>query len=241
MQITNAYRNNINITVRGVTAPIEEAATALSARSTPQVNVVVSDAPVNQLPANQLPAEDPAAALKQEINILLLQFSEWMRVSSESKRMELLYNILLKQNHETSDLFGKILDIARRIMSGDKVSLEEMRFLAEQNPQLFYAVIVMKDEATDVEGQERRRKRERRNKDRRLEPRRRDQNLRSYNSTTARVIERMNYSVPSDLAKSINTLLVNKSLKKSYENSGKNKKLSISINTVITNPLDVAN
>jgi len=248
MQINNAYSANINVTARVVPASVNNNTTTAqestaqttttqttTAQATPQNNTVA-----NPIPVDQLINVDDVNSTRYAITELLQQFSEWMRVSSESRRMEFLYNVLLKESHEKSELFGLIMDIARRIMRGEKVSLDEMRLLSEQNPQLLFAVIVMRDEKTDIDERDRRRERERRRKDRRSGPRRRDHNLRNHNLSNTRAIESMRYTVPSSPDKQVHTLLAQKTVRKSYGTAGKSKNLSISINTVITNPLEAA-
>jgi len=123
-------------------------------------------------------------------------------------------------------------------MRGENVSLEEMRLLAEQNPQLLFVVIILRDEASNAEEKERRRDRERRTKDRRSVARRRDYGLR-HPPPDANPIERLVYT-PRELTKQVNPLIENKSIKKTYDTTIKGKTISISINTVITNPHDIA-
>jgi len=237
MQITNSYNTNLNATARGIQAPAESTAnTTSTTRATQPNNEVTSELPVIQ-PTNI----DETVTIRQEINQLLQQFNEWMRVATESKRMEFLYNILLKESHETSDLFGKIMDIARRIMNGEEVSLEEMRFLSDQNPQLLYVVILLKDDITDVDERNRRRERDRRKTDRRSGPRRRDYRARSQHISEINVMESMKYVVPRNTDKRIHSLIAQRSIRKSYSRTDKNLKLSISIDEVITNPLEIAN
>ena len=241
MQITNSYNSNSNITItpREAPAPVSN---NTSATTTTQ-EVPVNNPVVSELTNTQLANINAPDSMRYEVTELLQQFVEWIRVSTDSKRMEFLYNILLKENHETSDLFGKIMDIARRIMNGEEVTLEEMRFLQEQNPQLLYVVILLKEDSAEADGRERRRDRDRRGRDRRAGARRREYGLRSHSQPElreARAIERMNYTVPRELTRQVNSLLVKKSLKKSYETTSKGKTLSISINTVVSNPHDIA-
>jgi len=239
MQITSTYNVNTNIYTAAREVPAPTADTASAAQVSSQNNTARNDAPINQ-PAIQPVIVDDAAVLKQEINHLLQQFSEWVRVSSESKRMELLYNLLLKESHQTSDLFGTIMDIARRLMRGEDVSLEEMRLLAEQNPQLFYAIVMLKEETPDADEKERRKERERRSKDRRSKARRRDYNLRSINQPEIRIAERPHVMVPQDIVKHVHTLIAQKTIKISYDNIRKARNQPKSINAVIMNPHDIA-
>lgn len=239
MQITGVYQGNLNNSGRNISVAADSNANAGSAGRTASFsNVLVNELPNNL--SNNLPAHtDPGMLIRNEINILLQQFSEWIRVATESKRMEFLYSILLRENHETSDLFGKIMDIARRIMNGDTVTLEEMQFLSEQNPQLLYVVIMLKEESANVEDKERRREKERRRKDRRSGARRRE-NLRSNYLNGSNGIENMNYFIPRSSDTRINSFLAQKSIEKSYNIKGTGRNSAISVNTVITNPLDAS-
>ena len=243
MQITNTYdvNSNINVTLRVVPASVSnETGTNTTATTVNTQTMPPNNTTVNDIPVNQIPVVDDARSVIHEINILLQQFHEWIRVANESRRMEFLYNILLRENHETSDLFGKIMDIARRIMNGDEVTLEEMRFLQEQNPQLLYVVIMLKDDAAEVDDNERRREKERRRKDRRSNSRRREYSMRNHNLSSTRVIESMKFTMPRVMDKRIHKLLKEKSLKNSYINTVLAKTLSASIDEVISSPLDIA-
>jgi len=239
MQITSFYNTNTNVSVR-----VEPASTNNETPANTTSAIQPNGAAVNDMPFHQQTNADETMTMRYVINELLQQFSEWIRVSSESRRMEFLYSILLKESRRNSDLFGKIMDIARRFMRNEDVLPEEMRFLAENNPQLLYVVTILKEEASDADSNERRRAKDRRGKDRRSLFRRRDHiNNRSKTSDShgIKVIERKSPAIPRELVKQINSLLVDKSIKKSYDAVRKKKNhLSISVNTVITNPHDSA-
>ena len=238
MQIINSYNTNTNISARVIAATTSDGTEINTPNTSHQNAATVTDSQITQITI-----VDEALSMRYEISELLQQFSEWVRVASESRRMEFIYNILLKESHRDSDLFGKIMDIARRIMRNEDVSPEEMRFLAEHNPQLLYVVTMLKDDSAEAAGKERRRARDRRGKDRRSILRRRDQDSRGYNSTDPheiRIIERRNHHVPKELIKQLNSMLINKSIKSSYDALTKKKKhLSVSVNTLITNTHDI--
>jgi len=239
MQITSSYNTNTNIFARVIPASVSNETFTNTTRTT-----LPNSSEVNDLPFNQITIVDESVTMRYEISELLQQFSEWMRVASEKRRMEFLYSILLKESHESSDLFGKIMDIASRIMRNGDVLPEEMRFLADYNPRLLYVVTILKDETSGSDEKERRRARDRRGKDRRAVSRRRDyisNNNQSHDTSGIKVIERKSPAIPRELVKQINSLLVNKSIKKSYDAVNKKKNhLSISVNAVITNPHDIA-
>ena len=236
MQITNFSNSNANTTVRVAPASANNQTTTYSTSAAQQNN-----AGINNLPVNQTAIANDVTAMRYEINEMLQQFSEWVRVSSESRRIEFLYNMILKERHGNSELFGKIMDIARRIMRNEDVSAEEMRFLAEYNPRLLYVVTMLKEDSPDTSyDKERRRARDRRGKDRRLGSRRRDQAFRSHDTSDppeGRILERRNHHAPREMVRQINSLIVDKRLRKSYDATKKKRKhLSVSINTVITSP-----
>ena len=239
MQITSFFNSNSNVSVR-----VEPAAASNETFTNTTSATQPNSTAVNDMPNNQIVYDDEPMTMRYVINELLQQFSEWIRVSSESKRMEFLYNILLRESRRNTDLFGIIMDIARRFMRNEDVTSDEMHFLTENNPQLLYVVTVLRDDTSDSDGNERRRARDRRGKDRRSIFRRRERpvdNDQSSDSRAARIMQRKAPSIPRELAKQINSLLIDKSVNKSYDALRKKKNhLSISVNTVITNPHDNA-
>jgi len=159
-----SYWANADLHKRNESAQTKNSTTTYS---THQNNISVNGVPITPLMGN-----DHNWILRQDINVLLVQFLEWLRVTGESRRIELLYRFLSKESNETSDLFGKIIDIAQRITHGERVTQEEMFFLAKNSPQLFYIFNIMRDETTGADEIERKRWRERRRRDRRHESRR---------------------------------------------------------------------
>ena len=239
MQIISSLYTNSNVSARVEPASASNGTFTNTTRATKPNSAVVND-----MQFSQITVVDESMTMRYAVNELLQQFSEWIRVASESRRMEFLYSILMKEGRRSPELFGKIMDIARRFMRNEDVLPEEMRFLAENNPQLLYVVTILKEEASDADSNERRRAKDRRGKDRRSLFRRRDHiNNRSKTSDShgIKVIERKSPAIPRELVKQINSLLVDKSIKKSYDAVRKKKNhLSISVNTVITNPHDSA-
>ena len=238
MQITSFSSTNTNVSAR--VGP----ATASNATITNTTSAIKpNSAAVNGMHVNQT-VVDPSMTIRYEVNEQLQQFSEWTRVVSENRRMEFLYSLLLRESRKNPDLFGKIMDIARRFMRNEEVLPEEMRFLSENNPQLLYVVTVLKDGASKANGNERRRARDRRGTDRRSKFRRRDQisySNQPSDSSAIRLMERKSPAIPRELVKQINSLLVSKSLKKSYDAArNKNNNSSMLVNTVSTNPHDAA-
>jgi len=91
-------------------------------------------------------------AYSREKRVMLNELLEQMRTEGEKRRQELLFELLLNDEDEGSyDVFGKCLDIARRIMRGEKVSVEEMRLLAQHFPQLLFQALLLRQEKPEFD------------------------------------------------------------------------------------------
>ena len=195
MQINNTYRvNNITVPMGSMSTPVG-----------------------NNLPSNQPSNVEMAMATRYEINKLLQQFTEWVRIESESRRMEILHRILMKERNETSDLFGKIMDIARRIMRSEPVSLEEMSLLAEQYPQLMFIVSLLKNDVVEEKGRDRRYEEDRRLGDRRRGSRRRKDGSRNRHLSHRKESDTEHQIMLFDMATRISYIKALKSVKKSSD------------------------
>jgi|GEM_PF-4928622 len=232
MQINAAYNTSTNITSR-VASPANNNQPTF--REVQNDNTVAINTPVSQQAS-----VDEAQVIRYEINHLLQQFSEWTRVATESKRMELLYNLLLKSNQETSDLFGMIMEIARRIMKGESVTVDDMRFVFNHNPQLLFVLVMFKDQSTSDDYKERRRVRERRRKDRRAEARKQAHNVQYNIATGIRSIESINVSAQSDWAKDKHSQIELAMVKKLYDNASVSKNNTTSIDELKANLYNIA-
>jgi len=83
---------------------------------------------------------------------MLNQLLERMRAESEAKRMELLAKLAQRDDNESPyDIYAKCLDIARRIMRGEKVSAEEMRLLSQNFPELLFQALLLRQEEIELE------------------------------------------------------------------------------------------
>ena len=102
---------------------------------------------ISHLPDKRNTIADQLRIQAVERKAMLNQLLETMRAASEAIRMELLSKLLQKDDYKDSyDMLGKALDIARRIMRGEKVSIEEMRFLAQYFPELLFQALLLKQE-----------------------------------------------------------------------------------------------
>jgi len=84
----------------------------------------------------------------------LAQVAEILRADSEQRRNELLALWLQKEEEKPYDVFGKCLDIARRIIRGEKVTAEEMRLLSQNFPELLFQALLLRQMTNDDDEQE---------------------------------------------------------------------------------------
>ena len=85
----------------------------------------------------------------------LAQVAEILRADSEQRRNELLALWLQKDEDEKPyDVFGKCLDIARRIIRGEKVTAEEMRLLSQNFPELLFQALLLRQLTDDDDDHE---------------------------------------------------------------------------------------
>jgi len=232
MQINSAYNTNTSITSRVVTQVNNNQPTV---RETQPENTAVSN-----MQSNQQANVDQTHGLRYEINHLLQQFSEWTRVSTESKRMELLYDLLLKSNKETSDLFGMIMEIARRIMAGESVTVEEMRFVFNHNPQLLFVLVLLIDQSAGNDDKERRRVRERRRKNRRSEASNQTYDWQSYKVANTNRVESAKLSTPRDTLEDKRSPIEMAAVTSLYHNVSNGKSNSTSIYEFRTSHYNIA-
>ena len=71
---------------------------------------------------------------------------EQMRVDTASMRLQLITGLLRKEKKETAqyDVQGKCMRIASKIIRGKKVTVEEMRFLLQNDPGLYFLALMMR-------------------------------------------------------------------------------------------------
>ena len=84
---------------------------------------------------------------REIINMLLEEF----RTQSETKRMELIEKLLSGGKNDDEDPYSKCLDIFRKLMRGEKVSPEELRYLMQFAPLLFILYQMLKDDDVKIE------------------------------------------------------------------------------------------
>ena len=232
MQINVAYNTNTNIPSRIVPPANNNQPTFRKAQNDNTVAI--------NIPVNQQASVVEAQVLRHEINHLLQQFTEWTRVVSEAKRMELLYNLLLKSNHETSDLFGMIMEIARRIMAGESVTVEEMRFVFNHNPQLLFVLVLLIDQSAGNDDKERRRVRERRRKNRRSEASNQTYDWQSYKVANTNRVESAKLSTPRDTLEDKRSPIEMAAVTSLYHNVSNGKSNSTSIYEFRTSHYNIA-
>jgi len=85
---------------------------------------------------------------------MLAQMAEIFRVESEARRREFMALWLEKDEEKPFDIFGKCMDIARRIMRGEKVTAEEMRLIAQHFPELLFQALLLRQPEKDLDENE---------------------------------------------------------------------------------------
>lgn len=109
-----------------------------------------SDVFYGYLPGSKKTFATEARARWDEKKAVLNQLLQDMRAESEMRRQELMIELLTNNDEEeTYDVYGKCLEIARRIMRGEKVSVEDMRLLGQNFPELLFQALLLKQEKTD--------------------------------------------------------------------------------------------
>ena len=104
----------------------------------------------NHLSSSKTALADQARARSEERKIILNQMLERLRAESEAKRQDLLTELMRSDEDEKPyDVFGKCLNIARKIMRGERVSAEEMQFLARYFPELLFQALLLRDDKPD--------------------------------------------------------------------------------------------
>jgi len=107
----------------------------------------------NHLPSKKATFADEAREIARDRKIILKQLLEKLRAESDSKRQELL-SILIQDDDDDKpyDIYSKCLEIARRIMRGEKVTAEEMRLLSRYFPELLFQALLLKQEDVELDG-----------------------------------------------------------------------------------------
>ena len=83
---------------------------------------------------------------------MLNQLAQKLRIESRAKRLELFKELMRKDDElDEYEAYGKAMDIARRIMRGERVSIEEMRFLAQHFPELLFQAMLLRNLDPDID------------------------------------------------------------------------------------------
>jgi len=102
--------------------------------------------------SKHLTLSDQIKAHSAEKRRTLAHIAETLRAESAEQRQRLMGLWMQKDEDEKPyDVLGKCLDIARRIMRGERVSAEDMRFLAQHYPQLLFQALLLRKEEEDQE------------------------------------------------------------------------------------------
>ena len=125
-----------------------------SKNSTNQSGISFMDALSNHLLGIKQPTVKEAIAMqKTELRAIAKSILEEFRIQSQSKRMELIEKLLKKSENE-EDSYSKCLEIFKKLMRGEKVSPEEMKYLMQFAPLLFLVYQLMQEEDAQITPEE---------------------------------------------------------------------------------------
>ena len=115
--------------------------------STNQPGISFMDTLSNYLPdLKQSNAKEALVMQKMELRAIANMLLEEFRVQSEAKRIELIEKLLNKSKNDNEDPHSKCMEIFRKLMRGEKVSPEEMKYLMQFAPLLFILYQLLKDD-----------------------------------------------------------------------------------------------
>ena len=128
-----------------------EVAQASESKSAKSIKPSFTNVLSNYFPNTRSAVSEEVRARSAEKRMVIDQMLEKMRAESVARRQEFLAKLAQKDEDDDKpyDVFGKCLDIARRIMRGEKVSAEDMRFLAQNSPELLFQALLLRQEKTD--------------------------------------------------------------------------------------------
>jgi len=118
-----------------------------SEKSTEQQGFSFADTLSNYLPDLKQPdVRDAISMHKMEMRAMMKKLLEDFRIQNESKRIELLEKLLNKAMGDEEDAYSKCMEIFKKLMRGEKVSPEEMKYLMQFAPLLFLLYQMLKDD-----------------------------------------------------------------------------------------------
>jgi len=110
---------------------------------------------LGHLPGKKASYVDETKAIARDRKVILNQMLESLRAESDSSRQMILTKLLQKDDDDKPfDIHAKCLDIARRIMRGEKVSAEEMRLLSRYFPELLFQALLLRQENPEADRSE---------------------------------------------------------------------------------------
>jgi len=129
-----------------------------SKKTTEQQGLSFADTFSNYLPDVKQPsAKEMIEMQKMELRVIANKLIEDFRIQSETKRMELIEKLLSKSKNDDEDSYSKCLEIFRKLLRGEKVSPEEMKYLMQFAPLLFLVYQMLKeddDKIVEVESED---------------------------------------------------------------------------------------
>ena len=87
---------------------------------------------------------------RADMRAIINTFINEYRIQTETKRIELLEKLLSKANDDDEDSYSKCMKIFSKLMRGEKVSPEEMKYLMQFAPLLFLMYQMLKDDEVSI-------------------------------------------------------------------------------------------
>lgn len=101
------------------------------------------------------PQQPQSCAKSETIKGQMAQLAEKMRSDMLAMKLDMLTELMSKDDENPYlamvDTQSKCIDIAMHVMRGDRVSVEDLRYLAKNNPSLYFQALLFRQEKDDPE------------------------------------------------------------------------------------------
>ena len=123
-----------------------------SKSSTKQSGLSFVDTLSSYLPDIKQPNATEAISMqKTELRAIANMLLEEFRIQNETKRLELIEKLLNKSKNDNEDSYSKCLEIFKKLMRGERVSPDEMKYLMQFAPLLFLLYQMLNNDEAVVE------------------------------------------------------------------------------------------
>jgi len=130
----------------GIHTQSENDSVKSSKKTTEEQSHSFADTLSNYLPDVKQPnTKEMIETYRTEKRAVINMFLKEYRAETEMKRIELIEKLLSKTKDKDEDTYSKSLEIFKKLMRGEKVSPEEMKYLMMFAPMLFLMYQMLKD------------------------------------------------------------------------------------------------